>query len=455
MPNKKRYLVTHADTNLSVSPVAEILGITADNIRHGVSFLATDAQPGEKDVLEFSNLGITSVSLDAKDVSKLKESSNIMAVEEDVEMRILEAPAASVEEEQRTETNGNYQNDAYQRGYQEGIQQIMESMNQFHSPSDGYNAMQPSLFSNPQLSSFFRQAPQPLPLATQPIPWNINLVKAPGAWARGINGAGIRVAVIDTGISNHPDLLPIAGGVSLVPGVISFNDDNSHGSHCAGIIGARNNGFGVVGVAHSCKLYAVKVLNAAGSGMSSWIIAGMDWAAAHGMHVASMSLGGLSGPIVAYAQAIKRLQDRGTVVCIAAGNSFSTNFPWVNAPGNSIIPGVPNASPIAVGAIDSHLIIAPFSSRGGQNPVWNQVEVVAPGVNINSSVLGGAYGLKSGTSMATPHVAGAAALIKQRFPGISPAAVKLKLMSTARDLGAGGYDKTYGAGLINCNSATL
>ena len=455
MPNKKRYLVTHADTNLSVSPVAEILGLSAENIRHGVSFLATDAQPGEKDVLEFSNLGITSVSLDAKEVTRLKEHSNIMAVEEDVEMRILEAPAISVEDERRIETNGDYQNDAYQRGYQEGVQQIMESMNQFRGQPDGFGPLH-SMFSNPQLLPFLSRQMPPIPLATQPIPWNISQVKAPGAWARGINGAGIRVAVIDTGISNHPDLLPIAGGVSLVPGVVSHNDDNSHGSHCAGIIGARNNGIGVVGVAHSCKLYAVKVLNAAGSGMSSWIIAGMDWAASQGIHVASMSLGGLSGPIVAYAQAIKRLQDRGTVVVIAAGNSFQQPaFPWVNAPGNSIIPGVPNASPIAVGAIDSHAIIAPFSSRGGQTPVWNQVEVVAPGVNINSTVLGGAYALKSGTSMATPHVAGAAALLKQRFPGISPASVKMKLMSTATDLGAGGYDKTYGAGLINCNSATL
>ena len=455
MPNKKRYLVTHSDTNLSVSPVAEILGIGAENIRQGVSLLSTDAHPAEKDVLEFPNLGITSVSLDAKDLARLKEHSGIMAVEEDVEMRVLEEPAASIEEDQRIETNGHHQNDAYQRGYQDAIQQLMESMNQSRNPFDSFNAGN-SLFSNSQQNPFFKGQTPPISVAAQPIPWNINMVKAPGAWARGINGAGIRVAVLDTGIANHPDVLPIAGGISLVPGVVSFNDGHSHGTHCAGIIGGRNNGIGIVGVAHACKLYAVKVLADSGSGMSSWIIAGMDWAAAHGMHVASMSLGGLSGPIVAYAQAVKRLQDRGTVVVIAAGNSFQQpNFPWVNAPGNSIIPGVPNASPIAVGAVASNTIIAPFSSRGGQNAIWNQVTVVAPGVNINSSVLGGAYALKSGTSMATPHVAGAAALLKQRFPGISPASVRMRLMSTATDLGAGGYDKTYGSGLINCNSATL
>lgn len=451
MQNKKRYLVTHSDTNVSLSPVAEILGISAENIRNGVNLLATDAVPGDKDVLEFSNLGITAVSLDEKEIGRLKESRNIMAVEEDVEMRILETLAAGVEEDQRVEGAGDFQTEAYQRGFQEGVQHYLESANQYRGQLDHFSGIQPA-FANPQLPAF---PARPTPLSLQPIPWNISKVKAPGAWARGINGTGIRVAVVDTGIANHPDVLPIAGGISFVPGVISHIDGNSHGTHCAGIIGARNNGVGVVGVAHHCKLYAVKVLSDAGTGMSSWIIAGMDWAAAQGMHVASMSLGGLTGPIVAYAQAVKRLQDRGTVVVIAAGNSFGTAFPWVNAPGNSFIPGVPNASPIAVGAINANQIIAPFSSRGGQNPIWNQVNVVAPGVNINSTVLGGAYGLKSGTSMATPHVAGAAALLKQRFPGITPASVKMKLMSTATDLGPGGYDQTYGSGLINCNSATL
>jgi subtilisin len=237
--------------------------------------------------------------------------------------------------------------------------------------------------------------------------------------------------------------------------VVSFNDGHGHGTHCAGIIGARNNSVGVVGVAPGCSLYAVKVLSDAGSGSSSWIIAGMDWAAANGMHVVSMSLGGTNSPSVAYASAVKRLQDRGTVVCVASGNSFLTAFPWVNAPANSITVGVPNASPLAVGSININKIIAGSSSRGGQVALWNQVTVVAPGVNINSTIPGGLYGLKSGTSMATPHVAGAAALLKQRFPGISPASVKLKLRSTATDLGLAGSDITYGSGLINCDLATV
>lgn len=448
MSQKKRYLVTHSETNQSVSPVAEILNAPVENIKNGVAFLATDSIPQDRHILEFPNLGVSSVSLDGAEVEKLKSNPGILAVEEDTEMHILEVLNYEVEEDQKVETNGNGVNEAYQKGFQEGIQQYMESLGQ--SQGDGFNQLQRSPQFDPSL---LRQ--RAMPLAFQPVPWNINMVKAPGAWTRGITGSGIRVAVLDTGIAAHADLNPISGGISFVPGVVSYNDGNSHGTHCAGIIGARNNSIGVVGVAHACKLYAVKVLSDAGSGMSSWIIAGMDWAAAQGMHVVSMSLGGLSGPSVAYASAVKRLQDRGTVVVIAAGNSFGSAFPWVNSPGNSIIVGSPNASPVAVGAVDMNKIIAPFSSRGGQVPLWNQVTVVAPGVSINSTIPGGGYGLKSGTSMATPTVAGACALIKQRFPGIAPGAVKLKLQSTATDLGLGGYDITYGSGLINCDKATL
>jgi len=457
MANKKAYLITRSDSDPRVSPVAEILNLPARNIKDGVNLLATEALPTEEEILEYPNLGITKAHLDEEEIKTLKEHSGILAVEEDTEMHILEVLNGGIEEDQLIETDERPQGESYQREFQDFFQQLFEN---FRQSKGGSGFQFSNLFEGGEMYQGTRTAqpspalPKALPLV-QPIPWNITLVRAPRAWARGITGAGIRVAVIDTGIASHPDLNPISGGVSFVPGVVSFNDDNGHGTHCAGIVGARNNSFGVAGVAPACKLFAVKVLNRAGSGMSSWIIAGMDWAARQGMHVVSMSLGGTNAPIVAYAQAVKRLQDRGTVVAIASGNSFGTNFPWVNAPGNSIIIGAPNASPIVVGAINSNLQIAPFSSRGGNAPLWNQVGVVAPGVNINSTILGNVYGVKSGTSMATPHVAGAAALVKQRFPGISAASVKLKLMGTARDLGIGGFDPVYGAGLIDCNLATL
>lgn len=449
MPVKKRYLVTHSETNQSVSPVAQILGLSIENVKKGVNFLATDDTPQEQHVLEFPNVGITSAALDESEVKRLRESSGILAVEEDVEMFVLEMPTATVEHDQKSEAHGGDIAEAYRRGVQEGAQQYLDSLSQ------GGHAQSQSLMQTiPPITKPF-PIPIPFPSLKQAIPWNINMVKAPGAWARGIMGQGIRVAVLDTGIAVHNDLNPISGGISFIPGVISFNDGHSHGTHCAGIIGARNNSFGVVGVAPACSLFAVKVLSDAGSGDSSWIIAGMEWAASQGMHVVSMSLGGSNAPIVAYANAIKKLQDKGTVVVIASGNGFLSAFPWVGAPGNSIIPGVPNASPIAVGSVDINKLISSTSSRGGQNNVWNQVAVVAPGVNINSTIPANAYGVKSGTSMATPHVAGAAALLKQRFPGISPALVRLKLMATATDLGLAGYDITYGSGLIDCDKATL
>lgn len=450
MQSKKRYLVTHLEEDDSVSPVAQILDLPIDNIKRGINFLATEAIPQDEDVLEFPNIGITSATLDENQLNRLRSNSNILAVEEDVEMHILEMPQAEVEEAQKVEVNSNGFADAYQRGFQDGIQQYIETLSQQFQPQS-QNPFQ-QFFNNPLLMPSLGRV---IPQATQPVPWGINLVKAPAAWARGIRGTGIRVAVLDTGIANHVDLNPISGGVSFVPGVVSYNDGHGHGTHCAGTIGARNNSVGVVGVAPGCSLYGVKVLSDAGSGNSSWIIAGMDWAASQGMHVVSMSLGGTNAPMLAYANAVKRLQDRGTVVVIASGNSFGTAFPWVNSPANSIIVGSPNASGIAVGAIDINKIIAAFSSRGGQVATWNQVTVVAPGVGINSTVPGNGFGLKSGTSMATPHVAGAAALIKQKFPGISPAAVKMKLASTATDLGFAGNDLTFGSGLINCDKATL
>jgi subtilisin len=428
--------------------------------------MATEAIPSNSDILEFPGVGVTAAHLTDAQVKQLKSNKGIIAVEEDVPMHVLEITDKATEEaHKKAKAFSKQETEAYQRGYSEAMQSLMDSWNHMQgvqqsvSPYQQFGAGQGISLAQLQTNVGLQPAPHlvkplPLPILFQPTPWNINMVKAPAAWARGITGVGIRLAIIDTGISSHNDLIPIAGGVSFVPGVVSFNDDNGHGTHCAGIAAARNNFLGVVGVAPGASLFAVKVLNAAGSGMSSDIIAGMDWAATAGMHVVSMSLGGLNAPILAYANAVKRLQDRGTVVVIASGNSFGTSFPWVNAPGNSIISGVPNASPISVGAVDSSKLIASFSSRGGNAALWNQVTVVAPGVSINSTIPGNAYGLKSGTSMATPHVAGAAALLKQRFPGISPAAVKARLQNTATDLGIPGNDIPYGRGLINCDLAT-
>jgi len=492
--DQKKYIITFQESHVPNEEVQEILGLSKRNYKEGSSFLSSEKEPQDEDVLNFQELGIASLTLSDSEVTKLKKNKQIMAVEEDEEVHILEIADAEIEE---TDLNGlndyelidnfsefhdnnnfdqldllddsdnfeDYQdfdmentdsesNVGYQRGAEETmkfiIKSIMSSESASNNATEDANGLRLPPFRLPFPRIPFRRLPIFRP---QPTPWNINLSRAPQAWRRGITGRGVKVAVLDTGISRHPDLT-IRGGVSFIPGVTSYNDGHSHGTHCAGIIAAKNNFYGVVGVAPGASLYAVKVLSDAGSGSMSGIIAGLNWCISNRMHIASMSLGGKSGPRVAYAQAIRRAQTSGVTVVVASGNSFGRSFPWVCSPANSIIQGSPTASPISVGAIDRNCRIAPFSSRGGRNRIWNQVDVVAPGVRINSTVLRNGYSPKSGTSMACPHVAGAAALVKQRYGNISPLQIKSRLQRTARDLGRRGYDTTFGSGLINCDRAT-
>ena len=286
--------------------------------------------------------------------------------------------------------------------------------------------------------------------------WNMKMINAPQAWKKGYNGKGVSIAIIDTGIAAHPDLR-IMGGISTVPGIASYNDDDGHGTHCAGIAA----GMGVdkvFGVAPEASLYAVKVLkkdpDGRSRGQTTWIIAGMAWCVENEMDVASMSLGGMNDPSEAYAVAVKACQNAGVTVVCASGNSYLTDFPFVNAPANSVYPGLAIASPIAVGAVDSNQIIADFSSRGAKPGVsWNQVGVVAPGVNIYSTYLNNGYKSMSGTSMACPHVSGLVALLRQKDSSLDPMQIKANIFSTAKPLGGGTGTPAYGFGLIDCIAA--
>lgn len=434
---EKRYIVTYEKAETNHDEAAAILGVSQNNVQDGVSIMATDKDITPIDIFHFEGLGATSLTLSDTEVENLKNDKRVLAVEEDVEMTTCQDDF-----EFGTDFLSEVEVSAaqyYQQGYQKGIRDLFTK----------FSAAAKEIYSQDIATATF-----PPLIPVQPIPWNIKMVKAPAAWSRGFRGQGIKVAVLDTGIANHPDLV-LSGGVSFVPGVVSFNDDNGHGTHCAGIIGARNNSLGVVGVAPQCSLYGVKVLKhdpvtGRASGSTSWILAGMAWARKNKMHVVSMSLGSSSCQSIAYTNAITQLNAAGTTVVCASGNGFQTAFPCVGSPANS--PGA-----IAVGAVDSNKIIAPFSSRGtGCCPAGaNPVSLVAPGVSVKSTVLGNNYGNMSGTSMACPHVAGAAALVKQRFPALSPAQIRAKLMSTAADLGVPGNDATYGRGLLNCDLATV
>jgi len=232
---------------------------------------------------------------------------------------------------------------------------------------------------------------QPSPLA-ETIPDGVQQVNAPQAWGYS-QGKGIRVAVVDTGIDfTHPDLRPnYVGGTSFVPGAATPMDDQGHGTHCAGTIAAAVDGSNVVGVAPQASLYAVKVLDQNGSGQFSWIIAGIDWCIQNGIHVVSMSLGGSSAP-TALETMCNTAWDKGLLLVAAAGGSQRQD-PVPPAVSNVGYPAK-YRNVIAVSAIDSANVIAPFSSCGPE------VDVCAPGVRVLSDKLGGGTTTMSGTSMA-------------------------------------------------------
>ncbi|HEX8425511.1 S8 family peptidase [Hymenobacter sp.] len=455
----QRYIVTYTDQDINAGSAAQVLNLSEDKIQDGVSLLESDQPLTANDVLHFDGLGSSSVVLTASEVESLKHDQRVVAVEPDLEVHILGADAALMNGH-ATDSNGSTdyydsedalleqpkqgsstQTPGFEAGYKQALNdmqaRMLEQMNNFFQ-NTGTSSNSPILKPFQPVKPVLPPIQLP-PVLLQPVPWNIKMVKAPQAWPR-TKGAGIKVAVLDTGIANHSDLT-ISGGASFVPGVVSYNDGHGHGTHCAGVIGARNNALGVVGVAPSCRIYAVKVLNDAGSGQLSWILAGMAWARNNGMQVVSMSLGSNSGPIVAYTTAVQQLLAAGCVVVAAAGN---TGGP-VGAPANS--PGV-----IAVAAVDQNKVVAPFSSRGGNG---NQVTISAPGVSVNSTYLNNGFKAMSGTSMACPHVAGGAALLRARYPTWNPLAITNRLRSTAADLGVPGNDPTYGAGLLDCDAATM
>jgi len=284
------------------------------------------------------------------------------------------------------------------------------------------------------------------PAPTQPsqtLPWGIDRVDAEMSWSIS-DGAGVKVAVVDTGIDlTHPDLTgKVKGGINCIDPAKSYNDDNGHGTHVAGIIAATNNSIGVVGVAPNIDLYAVKVLNRQGSGYISDIVEGLDWCIQNGIQVVNMSLGSASYS-QSLADAVNKAYNAGIVLVAAAGNSGGT----VEYP--AALPGV-----IAVAATDSNNNLASFSCRGPE------IDLSAPGVNIYSTYKGSTYQTLSGTSMAAPHVTGAAALAissgKADLNGdgmITPAEVEQQLESTAIDLGNSGFDNYFGFGLVNVYNA--
>lgn len=276
----------------------------------------------------------------------------------------------------------------------------------------------------------------------QTLTWNITMVNAPTAWNGGTADT-IKVAIIDTGIYlTHPDLAAnIKGQYNAINPRKTANDDNGHGTHVAGIVAAINNTLGVVGVAPDANLYAIKVLDARGSGTLANLIKGINYAISIDVDVINMSLGfgsATEAQLLPLHAVIQDAVEANITVVAAAGNDPTIQ---TSLPGR--YPEV-----LSVAAISQTLQLASFNSIG-------KIDFTAPGVSIYSTYKK-SYATLSGTSMATPHVTGAVALILARSSSdldqdgtITPFEVEAVLKAISVDLASPGFDSVSGWGLID------
>lgn len=273
-------------------------------------------------------------------------------------------------------------------------------------------------------------------------------VHAPEVWQVGYTGRGVRIAILDTGIdANHPDLAERVAATTDLTGEGS-RDDNGHGTHVAGIVAAGGDRFR--GVAPESSLHVAKVLRSDGGGLTSTVIAGLEWAIEQQVQVINLSLGssGSSDGTDALSTACNTVMARGVVVCVAAGNDGPRSY--------SV--GSPAAAQqvITVGACSLEGQVADFSARGPTADGRVKPDIALPGVAITScraagtslgAVVDEQYTVASGTSMATPFATGIVALLLEAYPGLRPPEVKERLKRTAKDLGASPY--AQGAGLTD------
>jgi subtilisin family serine protease/putative cell wall-binding protein len=293
--------------------------------------------------------------------------------------------------------------------------------------------------------------------------WAPRRVQAEAAWSLA-RGDGVTIAIVDTGVDlGHSDLaakiwanpgeIPGNGidddGNGFVDDVIGWNfvsgtptptDDNGHGTHCAGIAAAAtDNALGIAGMAPGARIMAVKVLDSRGSGSTAALAEGIDYAVDAGADIISASIGGTSGTKTLEG-AVRRATAAGVLVVAASGNE-----------GGAVLYPAAYTDALSVGATDRNDVRTTYSNFGPG------LDIVAPGgspaAQVLSTVRSGEYGSKYGTSMATPHVAGIAALLKGERPELSPSALGFIIQTTALDLGAPGRDDYHGYGLAQAGPA--
>jgi len=265
------------------------------------------------------------------------------------------------------------------------------------------------------------------------LTWNVIKTNANKLHNENIKGKGIKVAVFDTGIDLNNSELNVIGGTSCVDGTTSYDDDNGHGTAMAGILAARLNGKGIAGIAPEVELYSVKVLDKDGIGKYGYIIQGIEWAIENDMNIITLSLGGTQ-----YSQILKEAID------LAVANDILIIASAGNGRTNQILYPAAYSQVICVGATDSNDKLTELSNYGPQ------LDIVAPGANVNSIGLNNTKVTVDGTSPGSQHVAGVAALVWSANPQLTSGEIKYLLYNNAHELGD--YN-TYGYGLVDAEAS--
>lgn len=278
---------------------------------------------------------------------------------------------------------------------------------------------------------------------------SITTVKAAPSNTQPYTGKNVKIAILDTGIDTEHRDIKVTGGFCALSNQCSsgipYDDNNGHGTHVAGVIAAKANNTGIVGIAPNSEIYSVKVLDESGYGTTGSIIRGIEWAIEKDLDIINLSITTTTYDAV-MEKALKTAYEKGMLLVGAAGNRA------VEQPkGNSVTYPAKFNSVIAVGAVTDVLAKLPESSIG------SEVEIAAPGYAIFSTYPNewdfsdgkqDGYTHLSGTSMAAPHVTAVLALYRERFPNMTNVQLRSLLTSQAKDLGTPGRDSSFGYGLV-------